>query len=87
MEKSVQDMILVGYHTFSSKDKTKIYYVVQCLYSEQNITKSSYKGTLINIFTEDEIYKKVVGLEIGTPIKVEVIPNLASGKVYYKVVV
>lgn len=87
MENSTQDMILVGYHHFNSKDKKQIYYVVQCLYNEDDRTRGNLKGTMINIFVEDEVYQKVCQLDIGTVLKVEVNPNLSTGKIYYKVVI
>lgn len=87
MDKSTQDMILVGYHHFNSKDKKQIYYVIQCLYSENDKTRGNLKGTMINIFVEDNIYQKVAKLDIGTVLKIEVVPNLSTGKIYYRVVI
>ncbi len=87
MENQVQEMILVGYHHFNSKDKKQIYYVVQCLYSEKDVSRGNLKGTMINIFTDDEVYKKVSDLDIGTLLKIEVRPNLNTGKIGYKVVI
>ena len=87
MENSTQEMVLVGYHHFNSKDKKQIYYVVQCLYNEDDRSRGNLKGTMINIFVEDEIYQKICQLDIGTTLKVNVKPNLSSGKIYYEVVI
>ena len=87
MENQVQEMTLIGYHHFNSKDKKQIYYVVQCLYSENDISRGNLKGTMINIFVEDEIYKKVSELDIGSVLKIEIRPNLNTGKINYKVVI
>lgn len=87
MDKSTQDMILVGYHHFNSKDKKQIYYVVQCLYNENDTTRGNLKGTMINIFVEDNVYQKVAKLDIGTVLKIEIVPNLSTGKIYYRVVI
>lgn len=87
MNTQSEDMVLLGYHHFSSKDKKEIYYVVQCLHNDKDITKGTNKATMINIFTDDEIYKKVTQLDIGSVLKVEITPNLSSGKLYYKVVI
>lgn len=87
MGNSTQEMILVGYHHFNSKDKKQIYYVVQCLYNEDDRTRGNLKGTMINIFVEDDVYQKVCQLDIGTVLKVEVNPSLSTGKIYYKVVI
>jgi len=86
MEKSLQEMVLVGYHHFSSKDKSEIFYVVQVLYNNTDIERANNKATMINIFTTDEIYKKVCQMSIGQVLKVEMSPNLETGKIYYKVV-
>lgn len=89
MENSTQEMILVGYHHFTSKDKKQIYFVVQCLYNEEDRTRGNLKGTMINIFVEEETYKKIIQdeLQIGSVLKVEVRPNLSTGKIYYRVVI
>lgn len=86
MEKSLHEMVLVGYHHFSSKDKSEIFYVVQVLYNNTDLERSNNKATMINIFTTDEIYKKVCQMSIGQVLKVEMSPNLETGKIYYKVV-
>lgn len=86
MEKSLQEMVLVGYHHFSSKDKSEIFYVVQVLYNNTDIERSNNKATMINIFTTDETYKKVCQMSIGQVLKVEMSPNFETGKIYYKVV-
>lgn len=86
MEKSLQEMVLVGYHHFSSKDKSEIFYVVQVLYNNTDIERANNKATMINIFITDEIYKKVCQMSIGQVLKVEMSPNLETGKIYYKVV-
>lgn len=87
MGNSTQEMLLVGYHHFNSKDKKEIYYVVQCLYNENDLSRGNYRGTMINVFVDDETYKKVSELELGSTLQVEVQPNLSTGKIYYKVVI
>lgn len=86
MEKSVEEMTLIGYHHFSAKDKSQIFYVVQVLYNNTDIERANNKATMINIFTTDEIYKKVCQMTIGQVLKVEMSPNFETGKIYYKVV-
>ncbi|MEI3394846.1 MAG: hypothetical protein V8R82_03950 [Clostridia bacterium] len=86
MERSIQKMTLIGYHHFSSKEKKQLYYVVQVLYNSLDIERSNNKATMINIYTDDETYKKVCQMSIGEVLKVEMIPNLETGKIYYKVV-
>lgn len=86
MENSIQEMTLIGYHHFSSKDKSDIFYVVQVLYNSTDIERANNKATMINIFVTDEIYKKVCQMAIGQVLKVEMKPNFETGKIYYKVV-
>lgn len=86
MGKSVEEMTLIGYHHFSSKDKSQIFYVVQVLHNSTDVERSNNKATMINIFTTDDVYKKVCHMSVGEVLKIEMTPNLESGKIYYKVV-
>lgn len=86
MGKSVEEMVLVGYHHFSSKDKSQIFYVVQVLHNITDIERCNNKATMINIFTTDDIYKEICKMSVGQVLKVEVAPNLETGKIHYKVV-
>lgn len=86
MGKSIEEMTLIGYYHFSSKDKKQIFYVVQVLYNTTDVERSNNKATMINIFTTDEIYKKVCQMSVGESLKIEIVPNLEKGKMYYKVV-
>lgn len=86
MQNSVEEMVLIGYHHFSSKDKSQIFYVVQVLHNTTDIERSNNKATMINIFTTDDIYKKVCQMSVGQLLKIEMRPNLENGKIYYKVV-
>ena len=80
------EMIYVGHSHFSSKDKSKIYYVIQVLYNEEDLTRNTNKATLINIFVDDYIYNKVNKFNIGNVVKVEIKPNMSTGKISYKIV-
>lgn len=83
---NIVEMSLVGNNKFTSKDKTKIYFVIQALYNEIDISKQINKATLINIFVSEELYNTLAGVDIGTVLKVQVVPNLSTGKVSYKIV-
>lgn len=84
MENS-QDMVLVGYFHFESKDKKNIYYVVQCLVNKKE--NNNNKGSMINIFVDDDLYKRIISdYDIGSVLKVNVKPNFETGKLSYKVV-
>lgn len=83
----MEEMVLIGYFHFESKEKKQIYYVVQALHSDNDVSKSIKKGTLINIFVPDEDYKKIISsYDIGSLIKVDVKPNFETGKLSYRVI-
>lgn len=87
MDSQIQEMTLVGYYHFSSKDKQNHYFVVQCLFSENDLSKNIMRGTMLNIYVDDLTYSKITeDFNIGNSIKVEVRPNINTGKVSYKIV-
>lgn len=87
MENVTEQMPLVGFHHFSSKDKTQIYYVVQVLHTENDLTRGTRKGTLINVFVDDETYRKVNQLDFASILTVEIHPNVNTGKINYKIII
>lgn len=82
---SMQEMSLIGYYHFSSKDKTKHYYVVQALTSTNDVSQGNYKSNIVDIFVSEEIYNVILEKEIGTLLKVQMIPNLSTGKFSFKI--
>lgn len=75
-----EEMKLVGYYTFTSKDKKNLYYVLQFLNND------STKASLINVFVEKNVYERVTqDYEIGSLLYVECSINYDTNKVYYKV--
>lgn len=78
-----KDMTLVGYYHFETKDKSKVYYILQCLVSK--VDNDNCKGSLVNVFVNENTYRRVVNdFDIGSTLKVEVIPNYDTGKVSYR---
>ena len=86
MRKSIEEMTLVGFYHFSSKDKKQIYYVVQVLYNKTDLEHANNKANIINIFTTDDVYKKACAMSIGDTLNIEMTPNIENGKIYCKVV-
>lgn len=83
----MEEMALIGYFHFEGKEKKQIYYIVQVLHSDVDVSKSIKKGTLINIFVTDEDYKKIISsYDIGSIVKVDVKPNFQTGKLSYRVI-
>ncbi len=87
MENQVIDTVLVGFYHFSSKDKSNNYFVAQVLYNEVDLSKGNNKAFMLNVFVEKELYEQFPQSDIGTVLRVEIRPNLSTGKVSYKVVV
>ncbi len=83
---SIVDVTYVGHNHFCSKDKSALYYVIQVLFNSVDVSRNINKATLINIFVDDKTYQDLCSLEVGSSLKVEVTPNLATGKVSYKIV-
>lgn len=82
---TIQEMTLVGYYHFASKDKTKHFYVVQALSSKNDVSNSNYRSTICDIFVSEEMYNSILNREIGTLINVQVEPNLSTGKINFKI--
>lgn len=79
-------MSLVGFYDFSSKDKTKHFYVVQALFSEIDKSNSSVKSSIINIFTDEKSYNILSRMNIGEFIDVSIRLDVSSGKVFYSII-
>lgn len=82
---TVQEMNFIGYYHFASKDKTKHYYVVQALSTTKDVSNGNYKTNIVDIFVSEEMYNIILEKEIGTPINVQIIPNLSTGKFSFKI--
>ena len=48
----------VGYNSFTSKDKTKTFFVIQCMV--QDVKKTSVNSIIKNVFVTEEQYYTVV---------------------------
>lgn len=77
--------MLVGYHHFQSKDKTKTFYIVQCLI-HSSYEASNKKGILINVFVNQDEYAEVTAKELGEEVLLSVKPNFEKGTMNYKIV-
>ena len=82
----VKEMTLVGFYNFSSKDKTKKYFVFQVLSNDIDISNNTVKSNIINIFVNEDIYKNVSQNDIGKSLNVNIHADLSSGKIYYTLV-
>ena len=82
---TVQEMSLIGYYHFDSKDKTKHYYVVQALSTTNDVSHGTCKSSIVDVFVSEEMYNIILEKEIGTSINVQIIPNLSTGKFSFKI--
>lgn len=83
----LKDMSLVGFYKFSSKDKTKSFFVIQVLFYEEDKSINSIKSNIINIFVNEEQYKNIVdNNSIGSILNVRIKADLSTGKVYYSII-
>lgn len=82
----VKEMTLVGFYNFSSKDKTKRFFVFQVLSKDIDISNNIVKSNIINIFVNEDIYRNVSQNDIGKTLDVNIKADLASGKIYYSLV-
>lgn len=82
---NVQEMSLVGFYHFASKDKTKHYFVVQAMTNKIEEGKAINRATIIDVFVSEEMYNSIINKEVGELIKVQMTPNLSTGKLSFKI--
>lgn len=82
MENQILKAHLLGYYSFKSKDKTKEFFKLQAVaYSEGNS-----KALLIDTFVTQDDYEKLSDdFSIFDNIDLQIIPNLVTGKIAYKI--
>ena len=80
-----QEMTLVGFYHFISKDKTKHYYVIQALSNINDISNGINRANVIDVFVSEEMYKSIIEQKIGTSLNVQITANLSTGKLSYKI--
>lgn len=82
---NVQEMTLVGFYHFASKDKTKHYFVVQALSNKIEEGKAINRASVVDVFVSEEMYNSIINREIGDVIKVQITPNLSTGKLSFRI--
>lgn len=87
MENNIVQGNLIGYYHFTTKDKSKTYYIIQAMVCKAEPERNNMRSTVLTIFTNEDIYKKIIGTDIGSKIDIEIIPNLETGKINYKVMI
>lgn len=87
MEENVVQMNLIGYHHFKNKEGTEDYHIVQCAYYNGDVQRAQMKAIIVPIFVPLADFQVIANMKIGSTINVEVIPNLETGKIRYKVLV
>lgn len=87
MENNVVQMNLIGYYHFKNKEGTEEYHIVQCAYYKGEEARAQMKAVIIPIFVDLQTFQKIANMNIGSALNVEVVPNLETGKIRYKVLV
>lgn len=87
MENIIVQMNLIGYHHFKNKEGTEEYHIVQCAYYKGEEARAQMKATIIPIFVDLKTFQLIANMTIGSALNVEVVPNLETGKIRYKVLV
>lgn len=87
MENNVVQMNLIGYHHFKNKEGTEEYHIVQCAYYKGDVQRAQMKAVIIPVFVELKDFQVIANMKIGSALNVEIIPNLETGKIRYKVLV
>lgn len=77
--------MLVGYYHFSSKDKTKTFYIAQCLI-HSTYEPINKQGVLVNVFLTQDDFAEVCVKDIGEEVLLSVKPNFEKGTINYKLV-
>lgn len=86
MENNVVQMNLIGFHHFKNKEGTEEYHIVQCAYYEKiDEMRAQMKAVIIPIFVDLKSFQVIANKKLGEKIDVEIKPNLATGKIHYKV--
>ncbi len=81
--KNIQEMLFVGNYSFSNKEKTKDFFIIQALHNDNN---ADNKKILINVFTTKDIYDTVINSrEIGDKINIGISINLSDNKIFYSI--
>lgn len=78
----VMDLQFVGHNYFNSKDKTKIYYILQFLICSQNVTNTILKTGVTNVFVDEKQYKDFVNnKQIGQKYQVKISIDLLNDRI------
>lgn len=87
MENNVYQMNLIGYHHFKNKEGTQDYHIVQCAYYQGDTQRAQMKAVIIPVFVDLKEFQTIANMKIGSTINIEVVPNLETGKIRYKVLI
>ena len=80
-----KNAMLVGYYHFQSKDKTKVFYIAQCLI-HSTYEASNKKGVLVPVFVNQDEYAEVTAKELGEEVLLSVKPNFEKGTMHYSII-
>ena len=82
----IMDLQYVAYRYFVSKDKTKTYYQLQILISQQNETNTQMQTGVTNVFVTETQYKDFINnKQIGQKYQVKISVDLINDRIHKEV--
>lgn len=77
---------LVGFSNFNSKDKTKVFFTLQCLYTEADKSKNLVRSKILDVFVDETTFYSITSSQdIYSDIEVSFTVNLGSDKIFYSI--
>lgn len=82
----MEEMNLIGFYSFSTKDKSKNYYIIQLLARDTNKNSNNLRGYIVNSFVNSEDFDYITNhFVVGDVLKVQSIVDFSTNKVRYHI--
>lgn len=82
----MEEMNLIGFYSFSTKDKSKNYYIIQLLARDNNKTSNNLRGFIVNSFVNAVQFDYIINhFSVGDVLKVQSIVDYSTNKVRYHI--
>ena len=82
----MEEMNLIGFYSFSTKDKSKNYYIIQLLARDTNKSSNNLRGYIVNSFVNSEDFDYITNhFMVGDVLKVQSIVDFSTNKVRYHI--
>ena len=82
----MEEMNLIGFYSFSTKDKSKNYYIIQLLARDTNKSSNYLRGYIVNSFVNSKDFDYITNhFTVGDVLKVQSIVDFSTNKVRYHI--